>query len=70
MPATLLNPDPYENTGAEAPPLGDKYWYPLYEKLCELDVPAHIHGTTSHSERTTVHACISSMKRRSPCTVS
>jgi OH-DDVA meta-cleavage compound hydrolase len=49
---TLLNPDPYENTGAEAPPLGDKYWYPLYEKLCELDVPAHIHGTTSHSERT------------------
>jgi len=49
---TLLNPDPYENTGTEAPPLGDRYWYPLYEKLCELDVPAHIHGTTSHSERT------------------
>jgi predicted TIM-barrel fold metal-dependent hydrolase len=47
----LLNPDPYENTGTEAPPLGDRYWYPLYEKLCELDVPAHIHGTGSHSER-------------------
>jgi len=49
---TLLNPDPYENSGAEAPPLGDRYWYPLYEKLCELDVPAHIHGTASKSERT------------------
>jgi 4-oxalmesaconate hydratase len=21
----------------------DRYWYPLYEKLCELDVPAMIH---------------------------
>jgi OH-DDVA meta-cleavage compound hydrolase len=53
----LLNPDPYENSGTEAPPLGDRYWYPLYEKLCELDIPAHIHGTGSHSERTpyTVH---------------
>ncbi len=48
----LLNPDPYENSGTEAPPLGDRYWYPLYEKLCELDVPAHIHGTGSRSQRT------------------
>jgi predicted TIM-barrel fold metal-dependent hydrolase len=47
----LLNPDPYENSGTEAPPLGDRYWYPLYEALCELDVPAHIHGTGSHSDR-------------------
>ena len=47
----LLNPDPFENSGSEAPPLGDRYWYPLYEKLCELDVPAHIHGTGSRSER-------------------
>ncbi len=47
----LLNPDPYENSGQEAPPLGDKYWYPLYEKLCELDVPASIHSTGSRSER-------------------
>lgn len=48
----LLNPDPYENGSEEAPGLGDRYWYPLYEKLCELDVPAHIHATGSQSERT------------------
>lgn len=47
----LLNPDPFENGVQEAPALGDKYWYPLYEKLCELNVPAHIHGTGSRSER-------------------
>ncbi|MFT5138944.1 MAG: 4-oxalmesaconate hydratase [Rhodothermales bacterium] len=39
----LLNPDPSEGTG-ESPPLGDPYWYPLYERLCELDLPAHIHS--------------------------
>jgi 4-oxalmesaconate hydratase len=47
----LLNPNPYENNGIEPPGLGERYWYPLYEKLCELDVPAHIHATGSHSER-------------------
>jgi 4-oxalmesaconate hydratase len=37
-----LNPDPsggYYNS----PPLTDKWWYPLYEKMVELDVPAMIH---------------------------
>ena len=24
--------------------MGDEYWYPLYEKMVELDVPALIHG--------------------------
>ncbi len=47
----LLNPDPYENSGIEPPPMGDRYWYPLYEKLCELDVPAHIHSAGSRSAR-------------------
>jgi OH-DDVA meta-cleavage compound hydrolase len=47
----LLNPDPYENSGTQPPPLSDRYWYPLYEKLCELDVPAHIHAAGSKSER-------------------
>ncbi|MBO31764.1 MAG: amidohydrolase, partial [Rhodospirillaceae bacterium] len=45
------NPDPFENDGTHPPALGDRYWYPLYEKLCQLDVPAHIHGTGSRSER-------------------
>jgi 4-oxalmesaconate hydratase len=41
-----LNPDP---TGAmwTDPPLTDKWWYPLYEKLVELDVPAMIHVSGS-----------------------
>ncbi|HEY3879287.1 MAG TPA: amidohydrolase family protein [Trebonia sp.] len=39
----LLNPDPYEGT-AQPPDLGDRYWYPVYEALCELDVPALIHA--------------------------
>lgn len=47
----LLNPDPYENSGTAPPPMGDHYWYPLYEKLCELDVPAHIHSAGSRSPR-------------------
>jgi OH-DDVA meta-cleavage compound hydrolase len=47
----LLNPDPYENTRADIPGLGDRYWYPLYEKLSELDVPAHIHASGSRSDR-------------------
>jgi predicted TIM-barrel fold metal-dependent hydrolase len=47
----LVNSDPFENSGIEAPGLGDRYWYPLYEKLCELDVPAMLHGTGSRSER-------------------
>lgn len=48
----LINPDPFENSGQEAPPLGDEYWYPLYQKLCDLDVPGYIHATTSRSART------------------
>src|SRR5918912_150656 len=27
----------------QEPPLTDHYWYPLYEKMAELDVPAMIH---------------------------
>ena len=25
------------------PPLTDRWWYPLYEKMVELDVPAMVH---------------------------
>lgn len=38
-----LNPDPSGGYW-QAPPLTDRYWYPLYEKMVELDVPAMIHA--------------------------
>jgi predicted TIM-barrel fold metal-dependent hydrolase len=40
---TLLNPDPYEGS-AQPPAIGDRFWYPVWEALCELDVPALIHS--------------------------
>jgi OH-DDVA meta-cleavage compound hydrolase len=49
----LLNPDPGEGSGHETPPLGDRYWYPLYEKLVELDLPGHIHSAGCRSGRLT-----------------
>lgn len=41
-----LNPDPSGGwwTG---PPMTDRSWYPLYEKMIELDVPAMIHVAAS-----------------------
>jgi len=47
----ILNPDPYENTGKQPPPLWDPYWYPLYDELCALDVPCHVHGTGPAASR-------------------
>jgi 4-oxalmesaconate hydratase len=41
-----LNPDPSGGYWTD-PPLIDRHWYPIYEKLCELDVPAMIHVTSS-----------------------
>ena len=38
-----INPDPGEGA-TETPHMGDEYWYPLYEKMVELDVPALVHG--------------------------
>jgi 4-oxalmesaconate hydratase len=47
----LLNPDPTEGEEPPPPGLGDRFWYPLYEKLVELDVPALIHSASSCSPR-------------------
>jgi 4-oxalmesaconate hydratase len=47
----LINPDPTEGDGTPPPGLGDGFWYPLYEKLVELDVPALIHSASCCSER-------------------
>src|SRR5256714_12223950 len=41
-----LNPDPSGGHWT-APPLTDRYWYPLYEKMVELDVPAMVHVSAS-----------------------
>jgi 4-oxalmesaconate hydratase len=41
-----LNPDPSGGYWTD-PPLTDKWWYPLYEKMLELDVPAMIHVSGS-----------------------
>ncbi len=41
-----LNPDP-SGGWWKTPPLGDRWWYPLYEKLVELDVPAMVHVSSS-----------------------
>jgi 4-oxalmesaconate hydratase len=41
-----LNPDP-SGGWWKSPPLSDRSWYPLYEKLVELDVPAMVHVSSS-----------------------
>ena len=41
-----LNPDP-SGGHWNSPPLTDRHWYPLYEKMVELDVPAMVHVSAS-----------------------
>jgi 4-oxalmesaconate hydratase len=41
-----LNPDPSGGHWT-SPPLTDRWWYPLYERLVELDVPAMVHVSAS-----------------------
>jgi 4-oxalmesaconate hydratase len=41
-----LNPDPSGGRWSD-PPLTDKWWYPLYEKMVELEVPAMVHVSGS-----------------------
>jgi 4-oxalmesaconate hydratase len=41
-----LNPDPSGGYWG-APPLTDRFWYPFYEKMIELDVPAMVHVSAS-----------------------
>ncbi len=44
-----VNPDPSGGfwTG---PPLWDRHWWPLWEKMCELDVPGMIHVSAACNE--------------------
>jgi 4-oxalmesaconate hydratase len=41
-----LNPDP-SGGHWNSPPLTDRHWYPLYEQMVELDVPAMVHVSSS-----------------------
>ena len=41
-----LNPDP-SGGHWNSPPLTDRHWYPIYEKMVEYDIPAMIHVSTS-----------------------
>jgi 4-oxalmesaconate hydratase len=41
-----LNPDPSGGWWKDVP-LTDRWWYPIYEKLVELDVPAMVHVSSS-----------------------
>jgi 4-oxalmesaconate hydratase len=44
--AINLNPDPSGGHWT-SPPLTDRHWYPIYERLVAYDVPAMIHVSTS-----------------------
>jgi 4-oxalmesaconate hydratase len=41
-----VNPDPSDGNWT-GPPLTDRFWYPLYEKMVELDVPGMVHVSCS-----------------------
>ena len=41
-----LNPDPSGGHWT-SPSLADRHWYPIYEKMVELDIPAMVHVSTS-----------------------
>lgn len=41
-----LNPDPSGGHWT-SPPLTDRYWYPIYEQMVELNVPAMVHVSAS-----------------------
>ena len=44
--AINLNPDPSGGHWT-SPPLTDRSWYPIYEKMVEWDIPAMVHVSTS-----------------------
>ena len=44
--AINLNPDPSGGWWT-SPPLTDRWWYPIYEKMAEWDIPAMVHVSTS-----------------------
>jgi len=43
----ILNGGAHPHNTVVVPALTDKYWYPVYEKMVELDVPAMVHVSSS-----------------------
>jgi len=50
----MINPDPGEGDG-QTPAMGDETWYPLYEKMVELDVPGLVHPASCRNTRESFH---------------
>ena len=50
----MINPDPGEGDGL-TPGMGDEYWYPLYEKMVELDVAGLVHPASCRNPRESFH---------------
>jgi predicted TIM-barrel fold metal-dependent hydrolase len=46
MVGAMINPDPMEGLTPSLPALGQRWWYPIYEAACELDVPLLIHSAS------------------------
>lgn len=47
----LINPDPAEGQELGIPRIGTEWWYPLFEKMVELQVPALVHSAGCKSSR-------------------
>lgn len=47
----LINPDPAEGQELRIPRIGEEWWYPLFEKMVELDVPGLVHSAGCKSWR-------------------
>jgi predicted TIM-barrel fold metal-dependent hydrolase len=50
----MINPDPGEGDYA-TPPMGEEYWYPLYEKMVAMDIPALVHPASCRNLREGFH---------------
>ncbi len=50
--AATVNPDP--GGDRRAPGMNDPYWYPIYEKSCELKAPLIVHASISRDPRITI----------------
>ncbi|MGH7829336.1 MAG: amidohydrolase family protein, partial [Candidatus Binatia bacterium] len=50
----MINPDPGEADG-QTPAMGEEYWYPLYEKMVELDIPGLVHPASCRNPRESFH---------------